>query len=65
MQALRKAADERGMLLIFDEAQTAFGRIGHRHAAEFFDVVSDIMSVSKTMGGGLPLAAKITTAKIE
>ena len=65
MQALRKAADERGMLLIFDEAQTAFGRIGHRHAADFFDVVPDIMSVSKTMGGGLPLAATITTAKIE
>jgi len=65
MQALRKAADERGMLLIFDEAQTAFGRIGHRHAADFFDVVPDIMSVSKTMGGGLPLAAAITTAKIE
>ncbi len=65
MQALRKAADERGMLLIFDEAQTAFGRIGHRHAADFFGVVPDIMSVSKTMGGGLPLAATITTAKIE
>ena len=65
MRALRKAADERGMLLIFDEAQTAFGRIGHRHAADFFDVVPDIMTVSKTMGGGLPLAAAITTAKIE
>lgn len=65
MQELRKAADERGMLLIFDEAQTAFGRIGHRHAADFFDVVPDIMSVSKTMGGGLPLAATITTPKIE
>jgi 2,2-dialkylglycine decarboxylase (pyruvate) len=65
MQALRRAADERGMLLIFDEAQTAFGRIGHRHAADFFDVVPDIMSVSKTMGGGLPLAATITTPKIE
>ena len=65
MQALRKAADERGMLLIFDEAQTAFGRIGHRHAADFFGVVPDIMSVSKTMGGGLPLAATITTPAIE
>ncbi|MES2611687.1 MAG: aspartate aminotransferase family protein [Pseudomonadota bacterium] len=65
MQALRRAADERGMLLIFDEAQTAFGRIGHRHAADFFGVVPDIMSVSKTMGGGLPLAATITTPAIE
>lgn len=65
MQALRKAADERGMLLIFDEAQTAFGRIGHRHASDFFGVTPDIMAVSKTMGGGLPLAAVSTTPKIE
>jgi 2,2-dialkylglycine decarboxylase (pyruvate) len=65
MPALEAKCRERGMLLIFDEAQTAFGRIGHRHAADFFDVVPDIMSVSKTMGGGLPLAAAITTAKIE
>ncbi|HLX03854.1 MAG TPA: aspartate aminotransferase family protein [Trinickia sp.] len=65
MEALRRAADERGMLLIFDEAQTAFGRIGHRTASDFFGVVPDIMSVSKTMGGGLPLAATITTEKIE
>jgi 2,2-dialkylglycine decarboxylase (pyruvate) len=65
MQALRRAADERGMLLIFDEAQTAFGRIGHKTGAAYFDVTPDIMSVSKTLGGGLPLAATITTAAIE
>lgn len=65
MQALRKAADERGMLLVFDEAQTAFGRIGERHAADHFGVVPDIMTLSKTMGGGLPLAAAVTTPRIE
>jgi 2,2-dialkylglycine decarboxylase (pyruvate) len=65
MQALRKAADDRGMLLIFDEAQTAFGRIGTRTGSEFFGVVPDIMTMSKTLGGGLPLAAVSTTAKIE
>jgi 2,2-dialkylglycine decarboxylase (pyruvate) len=65
MQALRRAADDRGMLLIFDEAQTAFGRIGHRTGSEFFGVVPDIMTVSKTLGGGLPLAGAITTAAIE
>jgi len=65
LQALRRAADERGMLLIFDEAQTAFGRIGHRTAAEYFGVVPDIMSLSKTLGGGLPLAATVTTPAIE
>lgn len=65
MRALRKAADERGMLLIFDEAQTAFGRIGTRSGSDYFDVVPDIMTMSKTLGGGLPLAAVATTAKIE
>jgi 2,2-dialkylglycine decarboxylase (pyruvate) len=65
MQALRKAADERGMLLIFDEAQTAFGRIGTRTGAEYFGVVPDIITMSKTLGGGLPLAAVATTASIE
>jgi 2,2-dialkylglycine decarboxylase (pyruvate) len=65
MQALRKAADDRGMMLIFDEAQTAFGRIGTKTGSEFFGVVPDIMTMSKTLGGGLPLAAVATTAKIE
>jgi 2,2-dialkylglycine decarboxylase (pyruvate) len=65
LQALRKAADDRGMLLIFDEAQTAFGRIGTRTGSDYFGVVPDIMAMSKTLGGGLPLAAVATTAKIE
>jgi 2,2-dialkylglycine decarboxylase (pyruvate) len=65
MRALREAADARGMLLIFDEAQTAFGRIGTRTGSEYFDVVPDIMTMSKTLGGGLPLAAVATTARIE
>ncbi len=65
MQALRKAADDRGMLLIFDEAQTAFGRIGTRTGSDYFGVVPDIMTMSKTLGGGLPLAAVATTAAIE
>ena len=65
MQALRKAADDRRMLLIFDEAQTAFGRIGTRTGSEYFGVVPDIMAMSKTLGGGLPLAAVATTAAIE
>ncbi|MEE8456882.1 MAG: aspartate aminotransferase family protein [Acidimicrobiia bacterium] len=65
VEGLRQAADERGMLLIFDEAQTAFGRIGEDFGATFHGVIPDIMSVSKTLGGGLPVAATITTDKIE
>ena len=65
MEGLRRAADERGMLLIFDEAQTAFGRLGETFGATYHDVLPDIMTTSKTMGGGLPLAATITSDAIE
>ena len=65
MEGLRNAADERGMLLIFDEAQTAFGRIGEKFGASYFGVTPDIMSLSKTLGGGLPLAATVTSDDIE
>ena len=64
-KALREEAKSRGMMLIFDEAQTAFGRIGEKFAATGLGVIPDIMSVSKTLGGGLPLAAAITTDEIE
>jgi 2,2-dialkylglycine decarboxylase (pyruvate) len=55
----------RGMLLIFDEAQTAFGRLGAWSAAEKLGVVPDIMTVSKTLGGGVPLAGVITSDEID
>jgi len=64
-QRLRKEANKRGMLLIFDEAQTAFGRIGAKTAAEHFGVKPDILCVSKTLGGGIPLSGTITTDTIE
>ena len=63
--ALQTEAHKRGMLLIFDEAQTAFGRLGHWFAASHLGVTPDIMTVSKTLGGGMPLAGVITTDAIE
>lgn len=63
--ALRAEAHKRGMLLIFDEAQTAFGRLGHWFAASHLGVTPDIMTVSKTLGGGVPLAGVITSDEIE
>ncbi len=62
---LAREAKSRGMMLIFDEAQTAFGRIGHKFAATGLGVTPDIMTVSKTLGGGIPLAATITSDEIE
>lgn len=65
LTALREKARERGMLLIFDEAQTGMGRTGHNFAFEHEGVVPDILSLSKTLGAGLPLSATITSAAIE
>ena len=64
-QRLRKLCDERGMLLILDEAQTGFGRLGTMFGFEQYDVVPDILSVSKTLGGGIPIAASFTSSAIE
>ena len=64
-QKMRQHCDQRGMLLIFDEAQTAFGRLGRDFAFQHFGVEPDILTLSKTLGGGLPLAATVTSAAIE
>jgi 2,2-dialkylglycine decarboxylase (pyruvate) len=62
---VREECRARGFMLIFDEAQTAFGRIGATFSASKLGVVPDIMTVSKTLGGGVPLAAAITSDEIE
>ncbi len=64
-ETLRDAAHDRGMLLVFDEAQTACGRIGAKTAAHATGVTPDILTMSKTIGGGLPLAVTATTDAIE
>jgi 2,2-dialkylglycine decarboxylase (pyruvate) len=65
LAALAEKCRERGMLLIVDEAQTGLCRTGLWYAFERDGVVPDILTVSKTLGAGLPLAAVITSAEIE
>jgi 2,2-dialkylglycine decarboxylase (pyruvate) len=65
LKALKDKCAERGMLLILDEAQTGLGRTGDRFAFEREGVVPDILTLSKTLGAGLPLSATITSTKIE
>ncbi|MFC2124454.1 aspartate aminotransferase family protein [Bacteroidota bacterium] len=57
MKALRNRCTETGTLLIFDEIQTGFGRTGKLFAFEHFDVVPDILTMAKAMGGGMPIGA--------
>ncbi|GAN71046.1 aspartate aminotransferase family protein [Acetobacter syzygii] len=65
LAALKQKCHEREMLLILDEAQTGVGRTGLMYAFERDGVVPDILTLSKTLGAGLPLAATITSAEIE
>jgi 2,2-dialkylglycine decarboxylase (pyruvate) len=65
LPALKDKCVERGMLLVLDEAQTGLGRTGAMFAFERDGVLPDILTLSKTLGAGLPLAAVVTTAEIE
>ena len=56
---------ERDMLLVLDECQTGLGRLGSMYGFELYDVVPDFLVLSKTLGGGVPVSAVITTPDIE
>jgi 4-aminobutyrate aminotransferase-like enzyme len=61
---MKAHCSRRGMLLIIDEAQTAIGRAGDMFAFEHEGVVPDILTLSKTLGNGLPLSAIMTSKHI-
>lgn len=65
LSALRRVTHERGMLLIFDEAQTGLGKLGSLFACEQEGVIPDIMTLSKHFGGGIEISAVVTTPEIE
>ncbi|MFE7507265.1 aspartate aminotransferase family protein [Promicromonospora sp. NPDC057488] len=65
LRRLKEMCEERGMLLVLDEAQTGLGRTGTMYAFERDGVAPDILTLSKTLGAGLPVAAVVTSAEIE
>jgi 2,2-dialkylglycine decarboxylase (pyruvate) len=65
LRRLKELCTDRGMLLIVDEAQTGIGRTGTMYAFERDDVVPDLLTLSKTLGAGLPVAAVVTSDEIE
>ncbi len=65
LQGVRDLCDRHGVLLIFDEIQTGFGRTGKMFACENWNVTPDIMTVAKGFSGGyLPIGAAIATEEI-
>ncbi|KAH7409688.1 pyridoxal phosphate-dependent transferase [Cadophora sp. MPI-SDFR-AT-0126] len=65
MQRLAMECKKRGMLLIADESQTGLGRTGYMFAFQRDNIVPDIVTLSKTIGCGLPVASVSTTPEIE
>lgn len=63
LEGLRKAADEFGLLVMFDEVQTGVGRTGKLYAYEWSDMVPDIISSAKGLGGGFPVGALLANEK--
>ncbi len=64
LKEIRNRCSEKGALLIFDEVQTGFGRIGKMFAVDRFGVVPDIIILAKALGGGMPLGAFISSHEI-
>ena len=62
LRALRRLADDKGLLLIFDEIQTGAGRTGKFFAHEWAGVTPDILTAAKGIGGGFPIGAVLATA---
>ena len=64
LRALREIADRHGIVLIADEVQTGFGRTGRMFAIEHSGVHPDLITVAKSLGGGLPLSGVIGRAEL-
>lgn len=64
MEALRQRCTETGALLIFDEIQCGMGRTGKMFAFEHFQIVPDVLTLGKALGGGLSIGALVSSKSL-
>lgn len=64
LEGLRALCDKHNALLVYDEVQSGAGRTGYLYAYQMYGVAPDILSTAKGLGGGFPIGAMLTTAKI-
>jgi len=65
LRAARAAADRTGALLAFDEVQTGIGRTGRMFAFERWGIVPDLLTLAKSLAGGVPIGATVTTPEVD
>jgi len=61
---LRQKCSQKGALLMFDEVQTGFGRVGSLFAFQKYNAIPDILLLAKALGGGMPLGAFVSSNEI-
>ena len=64
LQAIRRLCDENGAVMILDEVQTGIGRTGKWFGYQHFDVVPDIITMAKALGGGVAIGAMMAKDQI-
>lgn len=64
LQGVRQLCDQHNALLVFDEVQTGVGRTGYLYAYMQYGVTPDILTTAKSLGGGFPIGAMLTTTAI-
>jgi 4-aminobutyrate aminotransferase / (S)-3-amino-2-methylpropionate transaminase / 5-aminovalerate transaminase len=64
LQGIRRLCDDHGIVLVLDEVQTGFGRTGAMFATEHYGLEADLITVAKSIAGGLPLSGVIGRAEI-
>jgi 4-aminobutyrate aminotransferase/(S)-3-amino-2-methylpropionate transaminase len=64
LEGIRRICDDNGIVLVIDEVQTGFGRTGKMWGVEHYDVEPDLMTIAKSVAGGLPLSGVLGRAEI-
>ena len=63
VSAIRKICNDKDIILIFDEVQTGMGRTGKMFSFEHYGIEPDIMTLAKSLGGGLPIGAMVASKR--